>query len=360
MIQLEQLLNKEVQIQPANEEIRKQVKANWDSVAKPLDSMGHFETFLSGIGGIQESLKPDLSKARILVMCADNGIVEEGISQSDQSITAICAVNIAAGRSCLGIMAAREGIEILATDVGVNTTQELALVCNRKVRPGTRNFRKEPAMTYEETVKAIQVGMDLVWESRQQGYGLVGTGEMGIGNTTTSSAIAASLLGKKAAEVTGRGAGLSDEGLLRKIRVIDEAISKYRLYEKEPLEVLRTVGGFDIAALTGVCIGGAFYHVPVVLDGFISMVAALTACRLFPETAEFLIPSHSSKEPAVCQIREELKLTPVIDAGMALGEGTGAVLMISLLKTANEVYEKSCSFDGAGIEQYQRFEKKSE
>lgn len=210
-------------------------------------------------------------------------------------------------------------------------------------------------MTREEVLQAIQVGMDLVAEGKEEGTLLLGMGEMGIGNTTTSSAVVASLLGEPAHQVTGRGAGLDDEKLAHKKEMIAEAIEKYELYEKDPLTVLSTVGGLDIAALVGMCIGGAVYHVPIVLDGFISMTAALAASRLVPEVKEFLVPSHSSKEPAVMRIREELELHPVIDAGMALGEGTGAVLMISLLKTANAVYENSVSFEGTGIEQYTRY-----
>lgn len=355
MIQLSELLNGTYAWIPMDQELYQKIRAGWDSVAKPLDSMGVFEDLLSGIGAIQGRIHPGLAKSRILVMCADNGIVEEGISQSDQSITAICAGNIAAGVSSVGIMAARENIEIYAVDMGMNTDQKIPLVRDEKVRMGTRNFHKEPAMTREELYKAIQTGMNLVEESRQQGMEILGTGEMGIGNTTTSSAVAAALLKRPAEEVTGRGAGLNDAQLLHKIEIVSEAVERYQLFDKSPLEILQTVGGFDIAAMAGICIGGAVYHVPIVLDGFISMVAALCACRLFPQVAEFLIPSHSSREPAVMQIREELGIRPVIDAGMALGEGTGAVLMISLLKTANEVYEHGCSFDGAGIEQYQRY-----
>lgn len=288
-------------------------------------------------------------------MCSDNGIVEEGISQSDKSVTAICACNIAAGRSSVGIMAAREQIHILAVDVGVDTQEELPQVRNCKIRRGTRNFRIEPAMTREEAWKAMQVGMDLVAESREEGYLLLGMGEMGIGNTTTSSAVAAALLQEPAETVTGRGAGLDDKKLRRKKAIIAEAIKRYDLYHQDPMSVLCMVGGLDLAALAGVCIGGAVYQVPVVLDGFISMTAALIACRMLPTVKEYLIPSHSSKEPAVLKIRQELELEPVIDARMALGEGTGAAMMISLLKTANGVYENSVSFTETAIEQYKRY-----
>lgn len=355
MIDIEKILDGTIKIEPVNEELYKEIKANWDSVAKPLDSMGVFETFLSRIGAIQGEIHLKLAKSRIIVMCADNGIVEEGVSQSDQSITALCAENIAAYKSCLGIMAKREGTDILAVDMGMNTERKIPGVLNKKLRMGSRNFHKEPAMTKEEVLCAMQTGLELVGESKREGFLLLGTGEMGIGNTTTSSAVAAALLREKSEKVTGRGAGLNDAQFLHKKQIIAEAIDKYDLVNKTVLEVLCTVGGYDIAALAGMCIGGAVYHVPIVLDGFISMVAALVACRLVPEVADFVIPSHSSKEPAVMKIREELSLMPVIDAKMALGEGTGAVLMISLLKTANEVYENSSSFENYGMEQYLRY-----
>lgn len=342
-------------INPFSMDLYKEIKTNWDHVAKPLDSMGYFEEFLSRIGAIQGQVNPNLSKSRILVMCADNGIVEEGISQSDKSITAICAENIAAGKSSLGAMAAREEVDILAVDVGIDIDKTIPAVRNEKIRKGSRNFHVEPAMTMEETLRAMQVGMDLVAKSKAAGFHLLGMGEMGIGNTTTSSAVAAALLHETAQNVTGRGAGLDDEKLKHKIEIISEALEHYELYKQEPLTILSTVGGFDIAALVGMCIGGAVYQVPIVLDGFISMTAALLAERILPGVKDFFIPSHSSKEPAVMRIREELKLHPVIDAGMALGEGTGAVLMISLLKTANAVYENSLSFGGVGIEEYKRY-----
>ena len=370
--------------------IYKKVKANWDAVAKPLDGMGRFEEILSRIGAIQGSTIPKVAKSRIIVCCADNGIVEEGVSQCGQDVTAICAENIANGRSSVAIMAGQAGIDVLCVDLGIATDKTLNGVRNEKIRRGTRNFLKEPAMTAEETERAIQTGMELVRESLEEGYEILGTGEMGIGNTTTSSAVTAALLSLPAEIVTGRGAGLDEKGLLRKRAVIRQAVQNYGFYaereilsnevakvgieldkksagekacpERETereraLKVLAAVGGFDLACLTGICLGGAKYHVPIVLDGFISLAAALVACRIEPLTKEFLISSHSGKEPAVKSIEGELGLTPVIYAKMALGEGTGAVMMLQLLKTANAVLEKSTSFEAAGIEQYERFRK---
>ena len=372
-----------LEIEEIDQALYKKIKAGWDKVAKPLDGMGSFEEMLSRIGAIQGRLLPEVERSRVIVCCADNGIVEEGVSQSGQEITAICAGNIAGGRSSVAIMAKQAGVDVLCVDVGINMDEKISGVRDEKIRKGTRNFRKEPAMTAEEVEKAFGVGEKLVLESKEAGYAILGIGEMGIGNTTTSSAVTAALLGLSAFTVTGRGAGLDDAGLSRKKAIIREALFQYgyqtelgeaqemvekigiELGEKrEPayskrelaLDALEKMGGYDLACMAGICLGGAKHHVPIVLDGFISLAAALVACWIEPKAKEYLIPSHSGKEPAVKAIEKELGLQPVIYAKMALGEGTGAVMMLQLLKTANAVYENSVSFEGAGIGQYERFQ----
>lgn len=345
---------RKLKIQRPDEEIFKHVLKNWDKIAKPLDGMGRFETLTAQIGAISGTDKMDLSKKAVVIMCADNGIVEEGVSQSGQEVTAAVAQNMAHKQSCVGRMAAAIGADTIPVDIGISRQKPIHGVLNRKVRQGTRNFLKEPAMTKEETLRAIGVGIDMVQFCKASGYQLIGTGEMGIGNTTTSSAIAAALLKCDVAKVTGRGAGLSDKGLLQKQQVINAAIEKYDLYHEDVLTVLQTVGGLDIAGLVGVCIGGAVYHVPVVLDGVISMVAALVAQRLIPGTADYLIPSHKGKEPAMELLAKELGLEPVIDGRLALGEGTGAVMMFGLLDMAMQIYRESNTFADIEIEQYTR------
>ena len=220
---------------------------------------------------------------------------------------------------------------------------------------GTNDFLLKPAMSEREAMKAVRVGMELVKECKEAGYTLLGTGEMGIGNTTTSAAMAAALLSVPPEIVAGRGAGLSDEGLARKRQVIAAALEKYQLRETEPMRILCSVGGLDIAGLCGVFLGGAKYHMPIVADGVISAVAALTAERLCPGTKEFIIPSHKGKEPASELLMRELGLSPVLDAGLALGEGTGAVMMFSLLDIAMSLYETGATFGDFKIEEYHRF-----
>lgn len=341
-------------IEKPKEAIRKKVSENWDAVAKPIGGLGRFEELTAQIGGIIGTDQMDLSKKAVIIMCADNGVVEEGISQSGQEVTAAVAGAMARKQSSVCRMAEAIGADIIPVDIGINQKEHVPGILNRRIRRGTGNFRKEPAMTEQEAVQAIAVGIDMVRSCKEAGYKILATGEMGIGNTTTSSAVTAALLRTEVSAVTGRGAGLSKEGLLRKRQVIAEAIEKYRLYHADALTVLKTVGGLDIAGLTGLCIGGAVYHVPVVLDGVISMTAALLAERLLPGTKEFLLPSHKGKEPAAEALAKELDMEPVIDGKMALGEGTGAVMMLSLLEMALRVYRESAGFSDIRIEQYRK------
>ena len=337
-----------------NEGMKEQVLKNWDKVAKPLDGMGRFEGITAKIGAILNSDTIDISKKAVVIMCGDNGIVEEGISQSRQEVTLAVAGMMGQGLSSVCRMAKTTGADTIPVDIGLNFTGELPGVISKNVRCGTRNFHKEPAMTEQEVIKAIAVGIEMVAYCKEAGYKILATGEAGIGNTTTSSAVATALLQCHASEVTGRGAGLSDAGLVHKRQIIEEAIQKYDLYHAEPFVVLQTVGGLDIAGLVGICIGGAMYGIPIVLDGVISLSAALLAERMFPGTKEFYIPSHIGKEPAIKKIAEELNLEPVIDGKLALGEGTGAVMMFPLLDMALSVYQNRTTFEDIKLEQYTR------
>ena len=346
-----------LKIIPPDAQIYAQVKASWDKIAKPLDGLGQFETMFAQIGAITGSSSLSIEKKVILTMCADNGIVAEGVSQSGQEVTAVVAGFMGQQASSVGKMAHRAGVDVIPVDIGINTKETLPGVRDCKVMQGTRDFLQEPAMTEEEALQALSVGIDLVRECKDKGYQLIGTGEMGIGNTTTSSMLVAALTGRTAEEVTGRGAGLNDAGLLRKQQVIAQALEKYEkeIRSAHALSMLAAFGGLDIAGMAGVCIGGALYHVPVVLDGLISSVAALVAERIVPGVREFVLPSHLSKEPAAKWIAEELKLHPVIDAGLGLGEGTGAVMLFSILDLALALYEDQTTFDTMEIAQYERY-----
>lgn len=348
---------KKLSLCPPNKNVYKMVVDHWDHVAKPIDGLGTFEKVIARIGAISGTEKIHISKRAVIIMCADNGIVEEGISQSGQEVTAIVAGKMGDFQSSVGKMARMIGMDTIPVDIGINCATPISGVLNRKVRLGTRNFMKEPAMTEEETVQAIAAGIDMVRECKEKGYQILATGEMGIGNTTTSSALTAALLGCEARTVTGRGAGLDDARLEKKIKVIESGLEKYDLRGTYAFRTLSCVGGLDIAGLSGVCIGGALYHVPVILDGVISQVSALVAERMVPGTKGFLIASHVGKEPASKMLLDELGLVAVIDAGLALGEGTGAVMMMGLLDMALSVYNSKTTFDDMKIEQYERFQK---
>lgn len=345
----------QITIDPVDRELIQKIQENWDHVAKPLDGLGKFEGFLARIGAIGGSSAIDIKKKAILAMCADNGIVEEGVSQSGQEVTAIVTEFMGQNQTSVGKMAQFAGADVIPVDIGIARDTEWGGVRMLKVRKGTRNFAKEPAMTLVECNQAVETGIRLVGECKEKGYRLIGTGEMGIGNTTTSSAVAAALLGCEVEEITGRGAGLNDAGLQRKCDVIRNALKHYDFNPKDTIRILRTVGGLDIAGLVGVYIGGARYHIPIVMDGVISAVAALAAERLCPGVKEYMIPSHCSKEPAAAKIMKELGVEPVIDARLALGEGTGAVMMFSLLDLALTLYQDSTTFDDIEVEPYERF-----
>lgn len=358
-----------------DENARQLVRDHWDRVAKPLDGLGKFEDVITKIGAIAGTEHVSISKRAVIMMCADNGIVEEGISQSGQEVTTAVAMKMGVKQSSVGKMASVISMDTIPVDIGINREETIPGVRDLKVRQGTRNFLKEPAMTAEETTAAILIGINLVRECKEQGYELLATGEMGIGNTTTSSALTAALLGCSAKEVTGRGAGLDDMKLQKKIHVIETALEKYGFDGADSGETcrdtvstcrnpeyafcaLQTVGGLDIAGLAGICIGGAIYRVPIVLDGVISLAAALAAERMVPGTRDYLIASHAGKEPAVRKLMDELGLDAVIEARLALGEGTGAVMMAGLLDMALSVYNSQTTFTDMNIDQYERYQKR--
>jgi nicotinate-nucleotide--dimethylbenzimidazole phosphoribosyltransferase len=238
-----------LKIIPPDAQIYAQVKASWDKIAKPLDGLGQFETMFAQIGAITGSSSLSIEKKVILTMCADNGVVAEGVSQSGQEVTAVVAGFMGQQASSVGKMARRAGVDVIPVDIGINTKETLPGVRDCKVMQGTRDFLQEPAMTEEEALQALSVGIDLVRECKDKGYQLIGTGEMGIGNTTTSSMLVAALTGRTAEEVTGRGAGLNDAGLLRKQQVIAQALEKYEkeIRSAHALSMLAAFGGLDIA-----------------------------------------------------------------------------------------------------------------
>lgn len=325
-------------------------RKRWDSIAKPLHSLGMMEDMLIKIAGIRGSADISLEKKGLIIMCADNGVVEEGVTQSGQEVTAIVANNFQSGQATAAVLCKKTGADIFPVDIGVAAD---TVILNRKIARGTKNLAREWAMTRAQALDAVRVGADLVGELAQKGYQILATGEMGIGNTTTSSALACAFLDRKPQEMTGRGAGLTGEGLERKIRVIGDALAKHLPACRDAVDVLAALGGFDIAGLTGVFLGGAHYRVPIVIDGFISSVAALTAAQIDPGCRDFMLASHVSKEPAAQMVLGALSLDAPLHAGMCLGEGTGALALFPFLDMACEVYQKMSTFEDISIAAYE-------
>ena len=323
----------------------------WSVVAKPLKSLGALEDLVAQIAGVIGEARFDIGKRALVVMCADNGVIAQGVTQTDESITALVAADLAKGCSSANLMARVARVDVIPVDVGVKNPPDAPGLISRRVAAGTRDFTSGPAMTRGQALQAVGVGIETARECREKGYRLIATGEMGIGNTTTSAAVAAALLGCEPREITGRGAGLSDEGLKRKVAAIEKGIAVNRPDADDALDVLGTLGGFDIAAMAGLFIGGALERLPVVIDGVISAVAALVACRLCPGCAFAMIPSHMSAEPAARRVFGELGLEPVIRAGMRLGEGTGALCLFPLLDMAMALYD-GLVFSDIGMEAY--------
>ena len=317
-------------IGPVDERAMAEAQRRWDSIAHPLNSLGMLERDIIRIAGITGDPNVDLSKKAVVAMCADNGVVAEGVTQTGQDVTAIVTENMSKGDTSVCCMARVAGAQVIPVDIGVARPVAGEHIRQCCVRRGTANMTKGPAMTREEAVQAVLTGVELVGELKEQGVRLLATGEMGIGNTTTSSAIVSVLLGKAPAEVTGRGAGLTSEG-----------------------DVLYKVGGLDIAGLAGVVLGGAYYRIPVLVDGFISSAAALMAAAICPACKNYMLASHASNEPAGRMVLEALGLEPFLYAGMCLGEGTGAVAVMPLLEMGAAVSREMCTFEATDIEAYE-------
>lgn len=333
-------------------EAAEEARRRWDSIAKPLHGLGLLEDALVKVCAVSGDPDCPLSPRAVTVFCADNGVVAQGVTQTGQEVTAVVAGNMTRGDTSVCRMAALAGARVVPVDVGMVQRPGLPGLLDRSQGPGTADITKGPAMTREQLRGAMEAGYRLALELAGEGCRLLAAGEMGIGNTTTSSAVASVLLGVPAETVTGRGAGLSSEGLRRKIAAIRRAVEVNRPRPGDPAEVLRTVGGFDIAAMTGFYLGASAAGVPVILDGFISAAAALAAFRLAPLSREGMIASHCSGEPGARLLLEALGLSPVITAGLCLGEGTGAVALMPLLDMAAAVYHEMSTFGEIRIEAY--------
>lgn len=337
------------QILPPDQDAARRAKARWDEIAKPVGSLGALEDLLIQIAELTGSEKIALSPRAVLVFCADNGITRQGVASTPPEITATMSRFIARGRSSVCLMAKAAGADVFAYDLGIFSEVDEPGLINRRVMPGTQDMTTGPAMTREEAVRAIETGVALVAEKSRKGCRLLATGEMGIGNTSTTSAVTACLLGLSPKETTGRGVGLTDVGYAHKIAMIERALEVNKPDPADALDVLRKVGGLDIAAMAGMYIGGALYRVPVIIDGVISACAALVAARLCPASITAMLPSHVSAEPAGQKLLNALGMKAIVHADMRLGEGTGAALLFPILDQALAVYDHLMTFADIGM-----------
>ena len=343
-------------IRPLDEAAMEECRRRWGQVAHPLGSLGLLEEALIQIAGITGSADIRLEKKAVALFCADNGVVAQGVTQTDSSITALVARSFAAGTSSVCRMAKVAGAEIFPVDVGVAEDLDCPGVWDRKVAYGTGDITQGPAMSRSQAIQAVEAGIETVELLARRGCQVIATGEMGIGNTTTSSAVIAAILHLAPEEVTGRGAGLSTEGLCRKIGAVRRALERNRPDPADGLDVLAKVGGFDLAALAGAFLGGAALHLPVLVDGIISAAGALAASVICPEVKGYLVASHASGEPAGESVCRALGLKPLIRCGMRLGEGTGAVAALPLLEMALAVYQEVGTFADHEMDAYEPLE----
>jgi len=323
-----------------------------DSLIKPPKSLGKLEKIAISLAGITGKVKNTLKKKRIIVLCADNGVTCEGVSSAPVTVTASQAVNMTKGITGMSSMARHFGIETEIVDVGIATDYNCEEVLDRKIRKGTGNIAIEPALTREEVLRAILVGMECADRASMDKVDVLGVGEMGIGNTTTSAAVLAAISGTMAEDVVGRGGGLTDDAFQKKISVVEKALSRFLSSGSDKgdiINILSELGGLDIAAMCGVFLGAAKNRIPVVIDGYISVVAALCACRLNEKVAGYLFPSHESKEKGYKIAISLLDLKPWFNLDMGLGEGSGCVIAFQIMEAACAFVCNMGTFKSGGI-----------
>lgn len=340
----------------------KETKARQEVLAKPTGALGTLEDISIQLAGITGKTKNSMTKQAIVIMSADNGVVEEGVASAPQSVTLSQTINFTRRLTGVSSMAKYFDIDLLVVDTGVKMaipsslytdemTEEGRLtskIANRRIADGTRNLAKEPAMTEDEALRAVMIGIEAAKAIKDCDYDIFGVGEMGIGNTTTSACVLAALCGKAGEEVVGRGGGLNDEGFAKKIRIVDDAIRG--LDPSDVLGILARVGGFDICAMTGAFLGAAYYRIPVVIDGYISAVAALCAYRLAPKAVNFMFGSHLSKEKGYVIAMDALGIKPYFNLGMRLGEGSGCPISFKIIETACAAMNGMATFAEGAID----------
>jgi nicotinate-nucleotide--dimethylbenzimidazole phosphoribosyltransferase len=324
--------------------------ARWDTLTKPLGSLGRLESLACQVAGIVGQVRPRLTERVVFVLAGDHGVTAEGVSAYPSAVTAQMVYNFVRGGAAINVLARHVGARVIVVDMGVDAElPALPGLVSRKIRRGTRNFAQESAMTMAEALACIESGIELVEAEVKGGHAWVVTGDMGIGNTTASSAIIAALTGTPVERVTGRGTGVTGAALARKAAVIKEALDRHQPEGQDALDVLAKVGGFEIGGLVGIMLGAAARRCPVVLDGLIATAAALLAVGIVPAAREYLVAGHRSVEPGHTVALQALGLEPVLDLELRLGEGTGGVLALPVLEAACRLLDEMATFEEAGV-----------
>jgi nicotinate-nucleotide--dimethylbenzimidazole phosphoribosyltransferase len=338
------------QISPLDQAAMVAAKERQDNLTKPKGSLGRLEEISIQLAGITGNPRPSVKRKAVIVMAGDHGVVAQGVSAYPAEVTPQMVMNILGGGAAINVLSRQVGSRVVVADVGVaaDMASTPGLV-SRNVSHGTADFTQGPAMTAAEAEQAIKVGIDILESEWRAGLDLVATGEMGIGNTTPSSAIIAVLAGLAPAAVTGRGTGIDDDGHFRKVAAIERALEVNRPDPDDAFDVLCKVGGLEIAGLAGVIIGAAQHHIPVVIDGFISGAAAVIAAGMVPEVKPYLIASHRSVEIGHSAMLELLGIQPIFDLNLQLGEGTGAVLAFNIIEAAARILDEMATFAEAGV-----------
>ena len=337
-------------IKSINPDFYNKAQKRLDILTKPRGSLGRLEEFARRLVAISEDTMPDFDGKVIFTFAGDHGVAESGVSAFPKEVTPQMVFNFLNGGAGINVLARQAGVVVAVVDVGVDYDfKGMEGLINKKVVSGTKNMLHGPAMSREEAEKCIEVGLSLASEYKEKGYRIFGTGDMGIGNTTPSSAIAAVITGRPASEVTGRGTGITDEVLDAKVKVIEQAIKVNKPDPEDAIDVLSKVGGAEIGAIAGLCIGAAASRTPVVVDGFISTAGALIAYALEPKVKDYMFAAHRSVEVGHMAMLDRMGLRPILDLDLRLGEGTGAALAMFLIEAGLRIYKEMATFEDAGV-----------
>ncbi len=337
------------EIKPLDNAIMEEAQEKLNALLKPAGSLGKLEDLVKQNAGITGNIYAEFKKKAVIVMAADNGVYEEGVGATPQAVSLLVADAMTRNLAGVSVLAAHAGAEVFVVDVGLLPDVNNPDIINKKIRHSTGNIRKEPAMTREEALKGLEVGIQMVMDLSAKGYDIFATGEVGICNTTTSSAILKAISGEPIESLTGRGAGLTDEAYENKKRTVDDAVRVNKPDSKDPIDILSKVGGLDIAGMAGCFLGAAYCRKPILMDGFISGAAAVLATMLNPLVKDFIIPSHGTAEPGRNTIMKILDKEPMLLMNMRLGEGTGAALAFHLVDASSAMMRNMGTFADIGM-----------